>query len=195
MGTSSTVVGSKLKGKAESESGITQTGLKVLGLLAVQNASKNLIMRAAVAERPDFLYSAAVIGSESTKLTLSILYILYVDKKPFSSIVQFLKDDKKNALLLTVPATVYNVQQTLEYVALSNLDASIFSVLVQTKLLATACFSAGILGKHLTKAQVLSLCLLTTGVMLCNMKTGGGPGGVRGTRTPTLGLASLRPWA
>ena len=128
-------------------------------------------MRAAVAERPDFLYSAAVIGSETTKLTLSTLYILYVDKKPLSSIIQFLKEDKKNALLLTVPATVYNVQQTLEYVALSNLDASVFSVLVQTKLLATACFSAGILRKHLTKAQVLSLCLLTTGVMLCNMKT------------------------
>lgn len=28
----------------------------------------------------------------------------------------------------------------------------------------------GILGKHLTKVQVLSLGLLTTGVMLCNMK-------------------------
>ena len=39
--------------------------------LAVQNCSKNLIMRYAVKDKPDFLYSAAVIGSELTKLTLS----------------------------------------------------------------------------------------------------------------------------
>ena len=50
---------------------ITRTGLKVLCLLAVQNCSKNLIMRYAVKDKPDFLYSAAVIGSELTKLTLS----------------------------------------------------------------------------------------------------------------------------
>ncbi|GMH91299.1 hypothetical protein TL16_g12017 [Triparma laevis f. inornata] len=149
---------------------ISSTGLKVLGLLAVQNASKNLIMRFAVQDKPDFLYSAAVIGSESTKLFLSICYILFYDKRSFASIITFLKEDKKNAILLTVPATVYNIQQTLEYVALSNLDASVFSVLVQTKLVATAGFAVGILGKHLTKVQVLSLGLLTTGVMLCNMK-------------------------
>jgi hypothetical protein len=34
-------------------------------------AVQNLIMRYAVKDKPDFLYSAAVIGSELTKLTLS----------------------------------------------------------------------------------------------------------------------------
>ena len=60
------------------QSTITATGLKVLALLAFQNCSKNLIMRYAVQDKPDFLYSAAVIGSELTKLTLSVLYIILV---------------------------------------------------------------------------------------------------------------------
>ncbi len=143
----------------------------VLALLAVQNCSKNLIMRYAMMDKPKILYSAAVIGSEMTKLILSILYIVFVDKRNLQSIVTFLRLDYKNGILLAVPATVYNIQQTLEYVALSNIDAAIFSVVVQTKLLATAIFAVIIVGKKLKKAQVISLVLLTVGVMLCNIKS------------------------
>ena len=44
-----------------------------------------------------------------------------------------------------------------------------FSVLVQTKLLFTATFAATILRKRLKCIQVISLVLLTCGVMLCNL--------------------------
>ena len=152
--------------------GITAMGLKVLVLLAVQNSSKNLLMRYVMKEKPKFLTSAAVIGSECTKLTLSTLYILLVEKKSFGSIVQYFKDDWKNTLLVTVPASAYNLQMTLEYIALANLDAAMFSVLVQTKLLFTATFAAIVIGKKLKYIQVISLVLLTVGVMLCNMKFG-----------------------
>lgn len=150
---------------------LTSTGLKVLALLVIQNSSKNLITRFALKDQLPFLYSAAVIGSELTKLSISASYILFIERKSPSSILQFLSDDRKNGLLLLIPASVYNAQQTLEYIALANLDPSVFSVLVQSKLISTAIFSAAILKKHLTQAQVLSLCLLTVGVMLCNMKT------------------------
>ncbi|GMI43049.1 hypothetical protein TrCOL_g2448 [Triparma columacea] len=145
--------------------------MKVLLLLAIQNCSKNLIMRYAMQSKPDILYSAAVIGSETTKLTLSVLYIIFVDGGSLAKIWKFLQLDYRNMILLCVPATVYNIQQTLEYVALSNIDASAFSVLVQTKLLATAIFAVVLMGRKLNRAQTLSLTLLTTGVMLCNMKT------------------------
>ena len=155
-----------------SDGRITSTGLKVLCLLAVQNCTKNLLTRFVMARSsPDFLLSAAVIGSELTKLSLSTLYILLIDKKPLSSIWTFLKEDWWNSTLLIVPATTYNVQQTLEYIALANIDASVFSVLVQSKLIMTAMFAVILLGKKLRKAQVLSLTLLTVGVILCNMKT------------------------
>ena len=69
---------------AASSATISAMGWKVLILLAVQNSSKNLLMRFVMKERPQFLTSAAVIGSESTKLTLSILYIclLYTSPSP-----------------------------------------------------------------------------------------------------------------
>jgi UDP-sugar transporter A1/2/3 len=152
--------------------GISSMGLKVLILLAVQNSSKNLLMRYVMKEKPQFLTSAAVIGSECTKLTLSILYILLIENQSFSSIVQYFKDDWKNALLVTVPASAYNLQMTLEYIALANLDAAMFSVLVQTKLLFTASFAAVVIGQKLKHIQVISLVLLTVGVMLCNMRFG-----------------------
>lgn len=42
---------------------ITSIGLRVLVLLAVQNSSKNLLLRFVMKEKPKFLTSAAVIGS------------------------------------------------------------------------------------------------------------------------------------
>lgn len=151
-------------------SGITSMVFMVLVALAIQNSSKNLLMRFVMQGRPKFLKSAAVIGSECTKLTLSLLYILLVERKPFSSVVQYFRDDWKNTLLVAVPASAYNLQTSLEYVALANLDAAMFSVLVQTKLLFTATFAAVFLRKKLKVIQVISLVLLTVGVMLCNMK-------------------------
>ena len=44
---------------------------------------------------------------------------------------------------------------TLEYIALGNIDASVFSVLVQTKLLATAGCSVCILGRKIKKVREL----------------------------------------
>jgi solute carrier family 35 (UDP-sugar transporter), member A1/2/3 len=160
-------------GSSSSGSGITAMGWKVLILLAVQNSSKNLLMRYVMKEQPKFLTSAAVIGSECTKLTLSTFYILLVERKSFASIVQYFQDDWRNTLLVAVPASAYNLQMTLEYIALANLDAAVFSVLVQTKLLFTATFAALVLAKKLKYIQVISLVLLTVGVMLCNMKFGG----------------------
>lgn len=108
------------------EGTISSTGLKVLILLAVQNSSKNLLMRYVLKEKPKFLTSAAVIGSECTKLTLSMLYILLVERKGLDSIITYFKDDWKNTIFVAVPASSYNIQMSLEYIALANLDAAMF---------------------------------------------------------------------
>mmetsp|Transcript_26269 Transcript_26269/g.64019 ORF Transcript_26269/g.64019 Transcript_26269/m.64019 type:complete len:255 (+) Transcript_26269:82-846(+) len=154
----------------EKSAAVTSMGLRVLVLLAVQNSSKNLLLRFVMKERPQFLTSAAVIGSEFTKLTLSLIYILFVEKRPPGSIAQYFRDDYKNTILVAVPASAYNLQTSLEYIALANLDAAMFSVLVQAKLLFTATFAYIVLRKKLKYVQVISLVLLTVGVMLCNMK-------------------------
>ena len=147
---------------------ISKTGLKVLALLAIQNCVKNLVMRSAVSGGAKFLYSAAVIGTEGTKCACSVAYVLATGGSP-TSIYRYLKAEWRKFALLAVPAGIYNFQQTQEYIALSNLNAALFSVLVQTKLLTTAIFSAALMGKKLRKAQVISLLLLTTGVMLAQL--------------------------
>ena len=120
--------------------------------------------------KPNFLTSAAVIGVELLKLVFSTAYILFVDRKPLSSIVTFLREDHRNSVLLAVPAAAYSLQMSLEYIALANIDAAVFSVLVQSKLLATATFAVVLLRKKIKKVQLISLILLTAGVMLCNLK-------------------------
>lgn len=177
-------------------SAISKAGLQVLILLAVQNCSKNLLMRYVMKDQPQFLTSAAVIGVEAIKLVLCVGYIIWIDQKPLGSIFVFLKQDYKNSILMGVPAAAYSFQMSLEYVALANLNAAMFSVLVQCKLLFTATFAAGVLGKKLKVLQVLSLLLLTTGVMLCNLQnlmnreaTEGEPGNPTKGVLATLGIA------
>lgn len=171
--------------KPPSEAGnITSAGLKVLVLLAVQNCSKNLLMRYVMKDRPNFLTSAAVIGVEVLKLVFSTIYILVVERRSLSTIFTYMRDDRKNSLLLAVPATAYSLQMSLEYVALANIDAAVFSVLVQTKLLATATFAVLVLRRKLKRVQLISLILLTAGVMLCNSKSLPGLGGTTSDGDP-----------
>mmetsp|Transcript_25638 Transcript_25638/g.52495 ORF Transcript_25638/g.52495 Transcript_25638/m.52495 type:complete len:415 (-) Transcript_25638:96-1340(-) len=189
------------RGDGGSGSDVTKKGLQVLVLLAVQNCSKNLLMRYVMKSQPDFLTSVAVIGVETLKLVFSTIYILAIERKSLTTIVTYMHEDWKGSLLLAVPAAAYSLQMSLEYVALANIDAATFSVLVQMKLLATASFAAIVLRKKLKRVQVISLVLLTAGVMLCNfakMLTGEGKDGeghdendsnrLRGI-TATLGIA------
>mmetsp|Transcript_13361 Transcript_13361/g.32425 ORF Transcript_13361/g.32425 Transcript_13361/m.32425 type:complete len:418 (-) Transcript_13361:196-1449(-) len=158
---------------SSSSTGITATGIKVLILLAVQNSAKNILLRFVMKEHPKFLTATAILGIEGVKLVLSLLYILIIERRPIMSVVTFVRQDKRNTLLMCVPATLYSIQMTLEYVALGNIDAAVFSVLVQTKMLATAACAVFIMGKRIKKVQLISLVLLTIGVMLCNMKNPG----------------------
>jgi hypothetical protein len=124
-----------------------------LGLLVAQNTSKTLILRHAVSGKPEFIYSAAVLATESLKALLSVLWVLSHGGS-FRGIVAFLRDEWRIFVRVLVPAGVYNCQQMLEFVALSRLDAPVFSVLVQTKLLTTALFSYLLLRKQLARKQV-----------------------------------------
>ena len=141
-------------------------------LLVLQNTSKTLLLRFAVGGRkPQFLYSAAVLGTEGLKCTLSVLWVLRSGGST-RSIVHFVRSEWRMFLRVMVPAAVYNCQQVLEFVALSKLEAHVFSVLVQTKLLTTALFCVLIMGKQLRRVQVIALVLLMVGVILAQMRDG-----------------------
>lgn len=162
----------QVKGVAPSSS--SKLALGILVFLTAQNCSKNLFLRYVMQGHPKFLTSAAVLGSECLKVLLSMLYILFVQRQTLTSIYEYLRVDWRNTLLLVIPACAYNIQMSLEYVALAHMSAASYSVMVQAKVLFTALFAFIVLNKQLTVVQVSSLLLLTTGVMLCNYTGGAG---------------------
>lgn len=63
-------------------------------------------------------------------------------------------------------ALIYTVQKNLLYLGISNLDAAIFQVTYQAKILTTALFSVLLLKKRLSYQKIGALLLLTLGVAL-----------------------------
>lgn len=65
---------------------------------------------------------------------------------------------------LSVPAILYVIQNNLQFVAVSNLQAATFQVTYQIKILSTAAFSVLLLRKKLSPTKWLALLCLAVGV-------------------------------
>ncbi|KPI84732.1 UDP-galactose transporter (LPG5B) [Leptomonas seymouri] len=101
---------------------------------------------------------------------------------------------KRDTLKLLVPAFLFNLQNFLIFVGLSNLDAMSFQVWSQTKLLFTAFFSVSLLHRKLSPMQWLSLVTLTAGVLGAQLgasKEGGLSAAVSTLTTPTIAPRSI----
>ncbi|KAL3785073.1 hypothetical protein HJC23_001451 [Cyclotella cryptica] len=66
-------------------------------------------------------------------------------------------------------ALLYTIQKNLLYLAISNLDAAVFQVTYQAKILTTAVFSVILLGKKLSCRKIIGLLVLTLGVSLVQL--------------------------
>ncbi|CDS09149.1 hypothetical protein LRAMOSA10509 [Lichtheimia ramosa] len=150
--------------------------LKYLSLLilVVQNSALILVMRytrASVPEDQRYLASTAVIMSEVTK-TLACLAVLYniPRRRSMARLGSFLHREMvvkwRECSKLAFPAILYLIQNNLQYVAATNLDAATFQVTYQLKILTTAFFSVVLLRKPLSRLKWISLGLLTAGIAL-----------------------------
>ncbi|KAL8734655.1 MAG: hypothetical protein Q9166_001311 [cf. Caloplaca sp. 2 TL-2023] len=70
---------------------------------------------------------------------------------------------------LAIPASLYVVQNTLQYFAISNLDTATFQVTYQFKILPTALFSIVLLRSRLTRMKWAALVCLMIGVAIVQL--------------------------
>ncbi|KAF2261987.1 nucleotide-sugar transporter, partial [Lojkania enalia] len=127
-----------------------------------------------------YLASTSVFLNEVIKLAISLTMALYdiSMKLPASMPATTLFANLASAVFtnesskLAIPALLYTVQNTLQYVAVSNLDAATFQVTYQLKILTTALFSVLMLGRTLSSRKWLSLILLVVGVSIVQFPIG-----------------------
>ncbi|VDC06665.1 unnamed protein product [Peniophora sp. CBMAI 1063] len=176
--------------------------LKYISLvtLAVQNAALAVLMHySRVSAQPSHAYSpaAAVLATELLKGAISLcIAFSRVELPPQYSLEQgaiarsnlnprvFLARCRQlgkevfrtDCWKLSIPAILYVIQNNLQFVAASNLDAATFQVTYQMKILTTAAFSVVLLRKKLTPVKWLALFFLAVGVAVVQLQTSGSHG-------------------
>ena len=150
---------------------------------------------------PMYLGSVAVMTDELMKLTLCSIMLLLAYKSVASNVaytlvsseadvsahstgsttmsvrgfVRFFKAEVFRSpfdfFKMVVPALCYALQKNMLYVAISNLDAAVFQVAYQGKILTTALFSVIVLGKVMTTRQIFALFVLLAGVALVQLSS------------------------
>lgn len=124
-----------------------------------------------------YLPSTAVFLVEAFKLLICLTIALweFAMNAPSSTTLGSLLGAFGNAIVagdswkMAVPACLYTLANSLQYVGISNLDAATFHVVYQFKIIVTALFSVLMLRKVLTPRQWLALLLLMVGVALVSL--------------------------
>lgn len=170
--------------------GCLRTTMGRLVTLAVQNAALAIVMHySRVSTTPAESYSpaSAVLINEILKGAISFVIAVARARRPSESatslrpanpiptsqaftriVTEVLSPD---CWKLSIPALLYVVQNSLQFVAVSNLPVATFQVTYQMKILTTAAFSVMLLGKRLSSAKWLSLFFLALGVAIVQLQT------------------------
>ncbi|GKY91905.1 hypothetical protein MPSEU_000162100 [Mayamaea pseudoterrestris] len=161
---------SSSSGKAFQTSSMQTFKLMLLVGMVLQNSSTVLVgryTRSSVAKQDLYNVNHLICICELAKLVLSMAlegYSLGGVDALFESFKLHNLSKPLDALKILVPALLYLVQNTLLYVALSNLTAPIFQVTYQGKLVTTALVSVLMLQRSYSPQQWICLCVLSLGV-------------------------------
>lgn len=142
----------------------------LLIMMVLQNSATVLVgryTRTRVAKDELYDVNHLIVVIEFGKLFLSCLFEFYHTNGKFvNSIRVYILDHPIDTLKILIPALLYLVQNTLLYVALSNLTAPIFQVTYQAKLVTTAIVSVFLLRRSYSVQQWICLVLLSLGVAI-----------------------------
>lgn len=167
--------------------------------LAVQNATLAIVMHySRISTPPELAYSpaSAVLFNEILKGSISFSIATYSALSSSShdistSTRHLSRTQRLRAALrqvhqevlsadcwkLSIPAILYVIQNSLQFVAISNLPVATFQVTYQMKILTTAFFSVILLRKKLSKGKWFALLLLSVGVGIVQIQAQAASGG------------------
>ncbi|KZT23952.1 hypothetical protein NEOLEDRAFT_1046525, partial [Neolentinus lepideus HHB14362 ss-1] len=173
----------------ESSPAILGLPLKYVSLvtLAVQNAALSIVMHySRVFTPPSKAYSpaSAVLLNELLKGSISFV-IAFVricnasdapwSRRPLTAANRLYREIfSPDCWKLSIPALLYVVQNSLQFVAISNLPVATYQVTYQMKILTTAAFSVVMLRRKLNPMKWLALTFLALGVGIVQIQSSGG---------------------
>ena len=126
-----------------------------------------------------YLPSTAIFLTEVCKLLLCAVVALYQTPDAKLQNIPSALGKLCHAIIagdswkLFIPGTIYTLANTLQYVAISNLDAASYQVIYQLKIIFTAVFSVLMLRKSLSLLQWIALVLLMVGVSIVSLPDDG----------------------
>ncbi|ODQ63774.1 nucleotide-sugar transporter [Nadsonia fulvescens var. elongata DSM 6958] len=137
--------------------------------LTLQNSSLILVMHYSrvmpgFTRDSRYLASTAVLMNELIKLFICLTAATYESHGRLGLV--FKQVFSHDCWKLAIPAGLYTLQNSLQYVAVANLDAATFQVTYQLKIITTALFSVILLRRQLFKHQWVSLVILTLGIAI-----------------------------
>ena len=141
-----------------------------------------------------YFISTAVFLNEILKLTISLTMALFDlasnPKNADTSTATALFSELARAVFndswkLAIPAVLYTLQNGLQYVAVSNLDASTFQITNQFKIFTTAIFSMLFLGRTIDARKWTALGVLVFGIVIVTLSAGS-------AESPVLSVKDLK---
>lgn len=142
--------------------------LLLLALMVLQNSSVVLIgrySRDSKTQEELYVVNHLILVCESLKFFFAcILEHQITNGQLFRSFKENVFDAPLDALKIIIPSLLYLIQNSLLYVALSNLSAPLFQVTYQSKLLTTAVVSVIMLQRKYSVKQWVCLTSLGMGV-------------------------------
>lgn len=141
-----------------------------LSMLVCQNCAAVLLMRYTQTRRALVPYStlSVIASTEIVKILACLFQMVFQDGKSLDVCVA--ECWTMEGLRMVVPAGLYTLQNGLLFVALANLEATLFQVTYQLKLLITALFMVVLLNRKLSAQKWISLAVLFAGIVFTQLK-------------------------
>ena len=161
---------------------LVSSGL-TLSLLTCQNCALILLLsytrtRPETAATPKAVISHVVCLQELCKFVISLIWCGW-DVLNSGTRLPLLRGMSheivswENAKPMLVPAALFTLQNTLLFVALENLEATLFQVVYQSRLLVAAVLMILLLGRTFSRQKWFSLLLLVAGIVLAQVNPDG----------------------